>query len=219
MKKQLLCAVLLAALPSASALADVFSTYGDVVVAGSSYQITADPSGLGYGGLQDQITGALDPNQLTTLSANYSWLAGTYAPAVTPTDPRFTLYDTSDNAAYVYWGADTGSTGNLAGGAALDVYVAGFGGLGGSTYSPLAAVSWATFLAEAGNVDLSYITLDVDAPANFSTALQEIDVTSMTVNSSVYSPSAVPEPATLSLMGLGMVGLFVFARKQSLLQN
>jgi hypothetical protein len=225
MKMTILCSALLLALPSASAFADTFDTYGDVNIVApgpggrpTAYQIIANPSGMGYGGLQVFTTTLITPDTLTDLSANYQWLAGPFGGG-DPQAPRFTLYDSSSgfNPVYLYWGTNGstvadpnagayGSTGNLAGGLGSTLYVVsdGFGGVTNTTPE-----TWATFLTQAGTVAISDISLDIDGPSGSSpTPTQEADVTSFTINSTTYTASVapVPEPGSLMLLATGMLG-------------
>src|ERR1035441_8689546 len=99
--------ILLAVLSfSVMATADVLYTYGATAVIptpGSPppppeptvWQFTSDPNGIGYAGLELQITGSLTPATLTTLMAEYLMTQGTFGGGA----PRFTLFDGVFNSA------------------------------------------------------------------------------------------------------------------------
>lgn len=209
------CVVVVAALATPPARADIFGTYGDTTVVSAGpptvYQLTSDPTGLGYAGIYDQITGSLDVSQLVDLEASYEMTSGTFGNGA----PRFSLIDTTNNAyneAYVYWGTPNGSGGftdpnlgstslnsttNYADLASADlrVQVNGFGGLNsGYTY-----LTWNQFVAEAGNVDIGYISLDLDGGYS---ATQAMMVSNFTVNGVVVSneTASTPEPSALVLL-------------------
>lgn len=203
-----------------AAHADQLTTYANVpsavtVVNGPAstpvWQITSSfPAG--YAGLEDQITGLLTPSLLTHLSADYEFTTGTIGGGA----PRFTLFDSSLNSAYVYFGTPTGggaftdptagtyaNTGNYADLLSTSLRVAsnGFGG----DNSPNTYVTWAQFVSLVGNVPISYITYDLDGGF---TGTQTILTGNFQVNDTIYNPaSPVPEPASLLLLGTGLLGV------------
>ena len=211
-----LCIIALAALAAPRARADIFGTYGDttVVSAGppTEYQLVSDTtSGSGYSGIYDQITGTLDVSQLTDLEASYEMTTGTFGGGA----PRFSIVDTTNNThneAYVYWGDTTNgsnftnpnagstslnSTGNYADLASSEIRVEvnGFGGIN----APNTPITWSQFVAEAGNVDIGFITTDLDGGF---TGTQKMLLDNFTVNGVVVSnqAAAVPEPSALVLL-------------------
>lgn len=207
------------------ARADVFKLYappGQNVVVNTGpaaeptvFQLTSDSSG-GYGGMELKITNPLTLVQVTTLSADYRMVDGTFGGGA----PRFTLFDSSLNSAYVYWGTPAGggsftdpnagtwaNTGNLAASTDVRVYVNGFGGQS----TPNFGETWQTFVTDHGSALLSFITLDLDGGF---TGTQVMDVDNFTVNREVFDATApVPEPGTLALLGLPLAGLCVFCRR------
>jgi hypothetical protein len=225
------CVVALAALAAPSARADIFGTYGDttVVSAGPAavYQLVSDPNGLDYAGIYDQITGSLDVSQLVDLEASYEMTSGTFGNGA----PRFSLIDTTNNAnneAYIYWGAPTSggsfsdpnagsttlsTTTNYADLSSSDVrvYVNGFDGIN----QPNTGVTWAQFVAEAGNADIGYVSLDLDGGYP---ATQAMLVSNFTVNGVVVSneTAPTPEPSALVLLltFMALVGGITFHFKR-----
>jgi len=203
--------------PCVCAHADTLTTYGDVTtVTGPggtpAWQITSNTSGIGYGGLEDQITGLLTPTTLTHLSADYEFTTGTIDGGA----PRFTLFDSSLNSAYVYFGTPTGggnfsdpnagtyaNTGNYVDLLSSDLRVAsnGFGG----DNTPNTYTTWAQFVALNPNVAISYITYDLDGGF---TGTQSLETGNFQVNDNTYNPagSPVPEPASLLLLATGVLG-------------
>lgn len=223
-------AIALLSIPAISQ-ADTFSTYGDTTVVSpgdgadpTAFQLTSGtipyPDPTSYAGLQDQITSVLDVANLTTLSADYKMTVGTFGGGA----PRFTLFDPSFNSAYVYWGTPTGgggfsdpnaggwaNTGNYASLASPDVrvYVNGFGGIN----QPNTGVTWQQFVTEAGSIDLSYVTLDLDGGFSGPNG-QQMLTDNFTVNADVFdAPAAVPEPATWAMLILGFLGVGAMVRK------
>ena len=206
------------ALPAA---AQTFSTYDDAKVVSpgdgsdpTAFQLTSSSApGMADGGLEDKITSALPLSQLTTLSADYDMTTGPFAGGA----PRFTLFDSGLNSAWVYWGTPTGggsfsnpnsawaNTGNYAdlGSADVRVYSNGFGGVN----SPNTGMTWSQFVGLAGSTDLSYVTLDLDGGWANSPNGQQMLVDNFTVNSQVFDAGAVPEPTVWSMLILGVAGI------------
>src|SRR5690348_15255310 len=96
----------LAALAASPAHADAFKLYagGDNVVSNTGpasdptvFRLTSDPSGAGYGGMELQVTNTLLLSNLTTLSADYQMVTGSFGGG----SPRFTLFDQSLGSAYI----------------------------------------------------------------------------------------------------------------------
>ena len=95
----------------------------------------------------------------------------------------------------------------------LRFYSNGFGGLN----SPNTGLTWDQLVADVGETDISWITLDVDG--GDSTNFQDVLVNNFTVNGDVFSAAptvtAVPIPGTLPLFAtaLGMLGLLHCRRR------
>lgn len=208
----------------ASANASTFSTYGDVATTPAGFLATSDNlSSTPYGGLELALAPQISLSSITQLSADYQMTMGTVGGG----SPRFTLFDSSLNSAYVYFGAplgggsfsdpNTGSTGNYANLLSSDLRVAsnGFGGIGnGNTYE-----TWSQFVAASGAVDVSYVTLDVDGGFSQPGQVQQALLNNFAVNGQVFTAAATPEPSTWAMMILGFagVGFMVYRRRRGAL--
>jgi hypothetical protein len=222
MVKTALCVVAAATLSLFATLplqAATFGTYGDTFNNGSAFDLTSSTSsGVGYSGLYYQPIGTLALSGITQLSSDYNMLAGSFAGGA----PRFTIFDSSYNAVYAYWGTPTGggsfsnpvadntqtSTGNYADLASSDLrfYSNGFGGLNSAN----TGLTWAQLIAAVGSTDVSYVYLDLDA--GFA-GDQHLLVNDFTVNNDVFdaAATATPLPAALPLFGTGLGALALFA--------
>ena len=221
MRKLLSVAAAIAVLAApAAALAQTTGTYGDVQVVNTGpasnpevFELTSNLTGAGYAGLYFEYTTPILLSDITQLSADYDMTVGTFGGGA----PRFTIFDASFNAAYVYFGTPAGggtftdplagaygNTGNYAdlGSGDLRVQSNGFGGFN-SGFPP---ISFADLVANAGATAISYVTLDLDA-GTFTNLPdgQQMLADNFTVNNSVFAAgaAAVPEPATWAVMILG----------------
>lgn len=213
-----------------SASAEPFGSYGDVSVVSpgigsdaEAFQLTSTPDGsdYGYAGLYWTAPAGTTLDDITTLSAIYQMTVGTFNGGA----PRFSIIDTTNNTyneAYVYWGTpqtngtftdpaagSPGNTGNYADPSSSDlrVEVNGFGGTEtGYTY-----LTWSQFLALDGNVDVGYVSLDLDGGWSEPDTGQQMLVNDFTVNGDEL---LAPEPGTFVLLGAG-IGLIALARKRS----
>ena len=205
--------------------ATTFGSYGDTTVTASGFDLVSDPAATGYAGIYIKYSaGGPTLASITQLSSDYNMLGGAFANGA----PRFTLFDTNFDLAYVYWGTPLGggsftnpnpnntpgNTGNYADLSSTDlrVYSNGFGGVN----SPNTGKTWAQFVAEAGSTTLTYAFLDLDGGYTEDTA-QHLLVNNFTVNGDVdaVAPAATPLPAALPMLasGLGVFG-FVAARRK-----
>ncbi len=213
------------------ASADVFGSYtcdptlstcnGTVPVVGGNFDLVSNTTTTGAAGLFLQITGTLTLSQIVDLSAEYDMTTGTFAGGA----PRFTLFDSSFNSAWIYWGTPLGggsfsnpnpngtfaNTGNYADLSSPDVrvYVNGFGGQN----TPNTGETWNAFVSALGSTDLSFISLDLDA-GTFAGS-QEMLVSSFTVNDQVDTPAPVPEPTSLALLGAGLLVFGAFRGRKA----
>jgi len=218
-------AMIAVALCSTFAAADVFSTYGNASGSNPTLLKSDDASASdtsGYAGLEDQITGTLLLSDITTLSADYEMTKGTFAAG----SPRFTIFDSSFNAAYVYFGnpnagggfddpnfgsTSLNNTGNYAGSPVLRIQSAGFGGYN----SGYPYINWATLVANAGSTQVTYVTLDVDS-GYAQGAANDFDQEMLANNFAVTPSVAVPVPAsaTSGIVLLGGLVAFRLARRR-----
>jgi hypothetical protein len=136
--------------------------------------------------------------------------------------PRFSLIDSSNNEAWIYFGTPLGggsfsdplggaygSTGNYANLLSLDVrvYSNGFGGLN----SPNTGMTWAQFVAATGGTQIGFVSLDLDGGW---LATQQMQVNNFQINGTTYNPTSVPEPASMFLLGSGLVVVGAKLRKR-----
>jgi hypothetical protein len=214
------------------AMADSLFTYGATAVIPTPpspannpppqsrvWQFTSDTSGLGYAGMYVAISGSLTPTGLTSLSAEYWMATGAFGGGA----PRFSLWDSSNNEAYLYWGTPAGgsfsdpqhglawgNTGNYADllSSDLRVYSNGFGG----DNNPNVGVTWAQFLAtgSVSSTQIADISLDLDGGF---TGTQVLDVASFDINGHNYN-APTPEPSSLVLLGSGILGLAGILRRK-----
>ena len=207
------------------AQADTFGTYGNTTVVGGSYQLTA-LGNTGYAGIYDQVSGPLTPTSLTTLSADYTMVWGTFGGGA----PRFSIIDTTNNTyneAYVYFGTPTGGgsfsdpnlggTGNYANLLSSDVrvYNNGFGGVN----TPNTGETWAQFVASVPNIQIGYITIDLDAGWSQPWGSQRMLVSDFDVNGTDFNPASVAAPLPATAWGgaalLGGLGLLTLRRRRA----
>ena len=125
------------------------------------------------------------------------------------------------NPAYIYWGTPLGggtftdpalgTTGNYASLASTDlrIEINGFGGISGANQF----VTWADFIAQAGDVDVSRIYIDLESGY---VDTQQMLLQSFTVNDETFV-APVPEPSTWAMMilGFGGIGLLAYRRKRA----
>ena len=192
--------------------------YGNVQTVPGGYQLTSSASPYTYAGLYFDFDPGLTLSSLTTLSADYTMTQGSFAVG----SPRFSLFDSSNGAAYIYFGTrdastglfsdpQTGTTGNYADLLSSDLRVEcnGFAGCGSPGYPP---ITFAQFVAQAGSTGIASITLDLDGGY---VGTQQLLVSEFNVNGNLYgAPAAVPEPATWAMMLIGFGGVGFQMRRQ-----
>jgi hypothetical protein len=204
------------------AKADTLAVYGNTTVVngpnGTAWQLTSNTATPpAWAGVYVQ-TNSLTVSSLTQLSASYQMVQGTIGGGA----PRFSLIDSSNNEAWIYFGTPLGggsfsdplggaygSTGNYASLSSLDVrvYSNGFGGLN----SPNTGMTWAQFSALTGGTQIGFISLDLDGGWAQTQVMQ---VNNFQINGTTYNPTSVPEPVSMFLLGSGLVGLGAKLRRQ-----
>jgi hypothetical protein len=197
------------------AKADTLAVYGNTTQVngpnGPAWQLTSNtniPPTPGYAGVYVQ-TSSLTVSSLTQLSVGYQMTQGTFGGG----SPRFSLVDSSNHEAYIYFGTPLGggsfsdplggaygSTGNYASLSSLDVrvYSNGFGGFN----SPNVGKTWAEFVAATGGTQIGFVFLDLDGGWAQTQVMQ---VNNFQINGTTYNPTSVPEPASMFLLGSGLV--------------
>jgi hypothetical protein len=205
MNKVLLICAALAVSTSTTALAQSITNnagqYGDVATVSGGYQLTSDPNGVGYGGIYFALSN-FTLADLAQLSATYTLNQGSLSGGA----PRFSLFDTTSNAAngaYIYF-TDPNST-------TLDLNntIVECNGFGGCAYN-YPGISYSSFLSQYGGTGLAYVTLDVDA--GYSSP-QQLTVSNFSLNGTNFG-APVPEPATWAMMLIGFGGIGFAMRRQ-----
>jgi len=204
------------------AKADTLAVYGNTTLVngpnGPAWQLTSNmATPPAYAGVYVQ-TNSLTVSSLTQLSTSYQMTQGTFGGG----SPRFSLIDSSNNEAWIYFGTPLGggsfsdplggaygSTGNYANLLSLDVrvYSNGFGGLN----SPNTGMTWAQFVAATGGTQIGFVSLDLDGGW---LATQQMQVNNFQINGTTYNPTSVPEPASMFLLGSGLVVVGAKLRKR-----
>ncbi len=217
---RVLCLSIGLAVCGSAANAATFNSYGDVSSGLSGYTLTADPAfpAAGYAGIYFHYASPLLLSSVTTLSADYTWLTpSTYGGG----SPRFTLFDSSNASAYIYFGTPTGggtftdpatgSTGNYATDSGIRIESNGFGGL---HTAPLASLTFAQFVAAVGSTGIMDLTIDVDSSF---VGKQQMLVSDFNINGEHFALAApAPEPSTWAMMILGFAGVgFMAYRRRS----
>ena len=148
-------------------------------------------------------------SDLTTLDFTYNMVQG----GIGGGSPRVALVTSTGKQLLLHWGpagsfADltlgAGGTGNLL--ALFDLGRYDLSGIGGSAYTDRA-----TALALAGDMSIVRASLVVDSYGGND---RHIEITGFDVEGNSTAATAVPEPATLSLLGLGLAGLGVKLRSK-----
>jgi hypothetical protein len=82
-------------------------------------------------------------------------------------------------------------------------------------------MTWANFIAQVGGIQISEISLDLDAGWGPG-GTQQMFVDNFTVNGDVFdaqATQATPEPGTASMLGIAAAGLVSAARRARSVRN
>jgi hypothetical protein len=228
----LVVAALTLTAPGASAGTFTLYSPGDNVVVTpgpggepAAFKLTSDAAGAGRGGMYWTAPAGFTLGDLTTLSANYQMTNGSFDGWA----PRFSLWGPPDQQAFVNWGTSGtlndplsgawGNTGNLASTSSLDIRVNtnGYGfGAASINYPHKTFIDFVT--AAGSSTPIYYISIDLDSGWG-SPGKQVMLVDDFTVNGDVFDaapPTApVPEPASMFLLGTGLVGLRAWKKRKA----